>query len=287
MSTRTLPPLPDLFLGSQAVAAGDLTPAQLRSPRLRRIVQDVYAPAGVYATHMLRCRAVAMVAEPSTVITGRSAATLLGVRLARAGDPIELVSTEAVRRPRRPGLSVRFTGHPVDSTPWRGIRLATPVHAAFDISRRGDLPFSVGEVDMMVREKLVGLEDLRRYLIGRHDHGIGAAREVVDLLDPRSESVPESVVRVSLVRDGLCPVPQLVVTDEFGRIGAVDLGFEEQKVAVEYDGRWHGSPFRAGRDRERLERLLAAGWIVVFVTAEDLGNLAWVCARVRVALAGR
>ncbi len=282
-----LPPIPDLFVGSVATAAGDLTPGQLRSPLLRRVVHDVYAPRAVTVTHQLRCRAVAMVCAPSTVITGRSAATLRGVDLARAGDPVELLSPDRALRPHRPGLAVRTTTHPVESVPWRGIRLATPRQAALDIARRGDVPWSVGEVDRMVRARLLGVDTLAAYLGGRHDHGIGAAREVADLLDPRSESVPESVVRVLLVQAGLAPEPQLVVVDRHGPIGAVDLGFLEQKVAVEYDGKWHGSPFRVGRDRERVQRMEDAGWVVVFITAEDLSRPQQISGRVIGALAGR
>lgn len=282
-----LPPLPELFVGSEATAVGDLTPGQLRSPHLRRVVHDVYAPRSVTVTHQLRCRAVAMVCDPTTVITGRSAATLLGVDLARGTDPVELLSTDRSLRLRRPGLAVRATSHPVESVPWRGIGLATARHAALDIARRGDVPWSVGEIDQMLRAGLLTRAELESYLFGRHDHGIGAAREVVELLDPRSESVPESVVRVLLVRDGLTPEPQHVVLDARGVIGAVDLALVGQRVVVEYDGKWHGSPFRVGRDRERLQRLEAAGWVVVFVTAEDLGRPEQICGRVRGALAGR
>jgi very-short-patch-repair endonuclease len=282
-----LPALPELFVGSAATAVGDLTPGQLRGPRLRRVVHDVYAPSSLTITHEVRCRAVAMVSDSSTVITGRSAATVHGVDLARAGDPVELLSTDSSRRLRRPGLQVRATIHPVESVPWRGVRLATPRQAALDIARRGDVPWSVGEVDRMVRAGLLSRTVLQSYLLGRHDHGIGAAREVVELLDPRSESVPESVVRVLLAQEGLNPVPQHVVRDVRGVVGAVDLAFPDQKVVVEYDGKWHGSPFRVGRDRERLQRLEAAGWVVVFVTAEDLGRPDQICGRVRAALARR
>ena len=49
----------------------------------------------------------------------------------------------------------------------------------------------------------------------------------------------------------------------------VDFGFPEYKLAVEYDGAWHG-----GRgmtlDRARMNRLLPAGWRVLFVTAADM-----------------
>ncbi len=282
-----LPDLPELFLGSDAVQAGDLSPTQLRSPLLRRIVRDVYAPRRVPQTHLLRCRAAALVVEPGCAITARSAATVHGVDLATASDPVELVTSPSGRQHRRPGITVTCTKYPVQSVPWHGARLATPVHAAFDIARAGWLPRAVGEVDAMVRAGLLTRGNLVRYLTGRHDHGIGAAREVARLIDARAQSIPESIVRVLLAQDDLAAEPQVSVVDEMGLIGMVDLALRRWKTAIEYDGVWHGSPHRVGADRERLNRLHAAGWRVVFVTAEDLRNPGQICARVRAALDSR
>jgi len=279
-----LPDLPELFLGSEAVQAGDLSPSQLRSPRLRRVVRDVYSPRGVPQTHQLRCRAAALVVEPGCAITARSAATMHGVDLAAASDPVELVTSPSGRQHRRPGITVTCTTYPVQSVPWHGARLATPVHAAFDIARAGWLPRAVGEVDAMVRAGLLTRGELIGYLTDRHDHGIRAAREVARLIDVRAQSIPESIVRVLLAQDDLAAEPQVSVADERGLIGVVDLAFRRWKVAVEYDGVWHGSAHRVGADRERLNRLHAAGWRVVFVTAEDLKEPAQISARVRAAL---
>jgi len=55
-------------------------------------------------------------------------------------------------------------------------------------------------------------------------------------------------------------------------------------VAVEYEGRRHGQ--HVASDRARLNRLTAAGWRVVFVTAEDLREPDRVVARIAAALAG-
>ena len=87
-----------------------------------------------------------------------------------------------------------------------------------------------------------------------------------------------------LVRAGLAPEPQLRVRSLGGAVIArVDLGFERERVAVEYDGAWHGEWRRIGPDRERLNRLHAAGWAVVFVTARRLRDPVSVVAMVRTA----
>ncbi|HEX6404165.1 MAG TPA: hypothetical protein VF003_13550 [Pseudonocardiaceae bacterium] len=70
------------------MGVGVLTRTQLRGPALRRLYQDVYVPAGLPYTHELRCEAAALVVHGDAVITGRSAATLGGVVLAGAKDPV-------------------------------------------------------------------------------------------------------------------------------------------------------------------------------------------------------
>jgi very-short-patch-repair endonuclease len=55
-------------------------------------------------------------------------------------------------------------------------------------------------------------------------------------------------------------------------------------VALEYDGHWHAEPGQFARDRARLNRLTAAGWRVVFVTAADLRRPDLLVARIAEAL---
>jgi hypothetical protein len=123
-----------------------------------------------------------------------------------------------------------------ERTHWHGIGLATPLRAAYDLLLRRDIPRAVADVDALLRAGLVDAGQLAVLAANRHDHGVTPAREAVQLLDARAESPPESEVRVLLVRAGLRPTPQLEVWDDLGLIGRVDLGFEEEKVAVEYDG---------------------------------------------------
>ena len=67
-----------------------------------------------------------------------------------------------------------------------------------------------------------------------------------------------------LVLAGPAPVPQYWIEDGDGRIARTDLAFPGRKVAVEYDGQWRdGQLWALNRDRERLNRVHAAGWDVV------------------------
>ena len=79
---------------------------------------------------------------------------------------------------------------------------------------------------------------------------------------------------------------QFVVRDGAGVVARVDFAWPAAKVAVEYEGAWHGeSPQQVAADRRRLNALTAAGWTVVFVTAADLYEPARVAARIAAALA--
>jgi hypothetical protein len=277
------------FRGSEAIHNGTVTAGQLRGPGVRRLFQDVYVPAGFPDSHELRCRGAALILPPEAVITGRSAATLRGVELARATDPVEVIIPESVQVNRRVGLDVRRTETGADERePWDGIGLATSLRMGMDLLLDRALPDGVADLDAVLRAQLVDRAALRRMLCQRHDHGIVRARRAEELADPRAESRPESRVRVWFVLDGLCPVPQYWIEDSRGRLVRTDLAFPEQQVAVEYDGSWRdGQLWALNRDRDRLNRVQAAGWEVVFVTAALLADPARMVRTVRSALARR
>jgi very-short-patch-repair endonuclease len=99
-------------------------------------------------------------------------------------------------------------------------------------------------------------------------------------------SPQETRLRLLLHRSPLPrPVAQFVVRDALGFVARVDFAWPDRKVAVEYEGVWHGeSPQQVAADRRRLNRLTAAGWTVVFVTAADLYEAEQVVARIAAAL---
>jgi hypothetical protein len=99
--------------------------------------------------------------------------------------------------------------------------------------------------------------------------GVRQLDVVLDLMDAASESPMETRVRVLLVRAGLPrPTAQLVVSDSWGNfVARADLGYEEQRLIVEYDGAFHWEQRRA--DDRRREAMRALGWTVLVMSAED------------------
>ncbi len=278
-----------VFKGTDAVLAGALSRSQLRGPTVRRLFQGVYALQSEPITHELRCVAAALALPPETVITGRSAASLWGVQLARTQDRVQVVVPDSTRIARRAGLDVRRTRvRANECTPWSEIAVASPLRTTLDLLLDQPLPDAVADLDAVLRASLVTLSQVTRMIAGRSDKGIVLARRAIQLADPRAESRPESRVRVWLAMDGLYPEPQYWIEDSNGRLARADLAFPEQKVAVEYDGSWRdGELWALNRDRDRLNRVQAAGWEIVFVTAQLLHDPARMVRTVRAALARR
>jgi hypothetical protein len=256
---------------------------------VRRLFQGVYSLAGVVQTHALYCAAAGSALPPSAVVTGRSAATLRGVALAYPEDPVEVLVPLESRVVRGSGLAVRRTVvRPDEWVAWSGMRLATPQRMAMDLLLNRLLPDAVADLDAVLCARLVTLPEVRSVVEQRFDRGVVLARRAMQPADLRAESRPESRVRVWLVLDGLHPVPQHWIEYSRGRLARVDLAFIEQHVAVEYDGSWReGELWALNQHRERLNRVQAEGWEIVFVTAALLRDPERMVRTVRGALARR
>lgn len=282
------------FRGTHAIADGRLTTWQLRSPAFIRLYRDVYVPRGLRLTHELRCRAVALIAPPTAMFTGLSAAAIRGLDLTREDDPVELVMPRLTKFVAIRGLnSRRIPVDPEEYEQWNGCRLSLPVRMTVDVLAnlrlRRSLPRTVGLLDAILRAGFVTEPQMHAVLEQRHDHGIVRARKALELADPRAESIPESEVRVWLTLAGIPPDVQVHVFDRYGRhLGRLDLAYREVKVAVEYDGIWHALGLQPRLDAQRRARLIAAGWSFVVVTAEMLyGDPQAMVAAVRDAIRSR
>lgn len=83
------------------------------------------------------------------------------------------------------------------------------------------------------------------------------------------------------------PIAQYRIFDAQGFVAKVDFALPELRIAIEYDGLWHGERRAFLDDRRRLNRLVAAGWIVLHVTVEDLQRPEQLLARLRALIARR
>ena len=133
------------------VAAGKLSPGELRSSAWRRLFRDVYVCADVQVTHQLRAVAAAGLLVPGAVVTGRSAAVLWGVPVAERDDDVELTVPPGSNICRVPGITVRRRAlDPLDITVRQGTRLTTAEVTAIDLARCGPLDDAVVLIDQFV-----------------------------------------------------------------------------------------------------------------------------------------
>jgi very-short-patch-repair endonuclease len=98
---------------------------------------------------------------------------------------------------------------------------------------------------------------------------------------PTAEVTRRGGVPVTTVRRTALDLARIQPVDE-AVVARVDLA--GRKVAVEYEGVWHGQSQQVARDRRRLNDLSAAGWTIVFVTAADLRDPVQLVARIAAAL---
>ncbi|MGY1591275.1 endonuclease domain-containing protein [Geodermatophilus sp. SYSU D00708] len=283
-------PLPEslrgrVFRGTDVVDRGLLTPAALRGPSCRRVHRDVYVDARVPDSHRLRARAAARVLLPGAVVSGLSAAVLWGVELADERDDVEVVLGPGAHPRRIPGVRVRrLPLDPDDVRVLDRVRLLSPESATVRAAAVLAPDDAVVAIDRVAVAGLVDLGSIR----ARVDvPGAASARvrRACRRADGWAESPQETRLRLLVVDSGLpAPVARYVVRHEGHEVARVDFAWPELRIAVEYDGAWHAEPGQFAKDRRRLNRLQAAGWTVVFVTASDLHRPAQLVATIRAAL---
>ncbi len=263
-----------VFRGTWAVAAGVLTKDQLRSSAWRRLRRDVYADAALPVDHRLLTRGVGLVMPRSAAFGGLTAAVLWDApELATAEDPVEVVVPPGTRWTPGPGVVVRsapLEGDVVRSGSW--MRWTGRVRTAVDLVRRDGSDEAVVLLDRLVCARVVDLDAVRA-AVGAlpRCRGSAHARRAACLADGLAESPQETRLRLLLHRSGLpLPVAQYEVRCDGRFVARVDFAWPGRRLALEYDGAWHGAPDQLPRDRRRMNGLMAAGWRAHFVTKGDL-----------------
>lgn len=258
------------FLGSEAVAAARLTKYALSS-RFVALHPDVYVPRGTQLTAVLRAKAAWLWSRRRGVIAGQSAAALHGAKWVDDRAPAELQYDC-----RRPPRGVRTWSDRVQADEFQlieGMRVTTPARTALDLACRYPLGKAVAAIDALARAtrlKMADVELLAERYPGRR--GIRRARVALPLVDAGAESPRESWLRLLLIRAGFPePQTQIPIYDQYGQLAAVaDMGWEDIKVGVDYEGEHHRTTRGAfNKGIRRHETVTGLGWIDIRVTLED------------------
>lgn len=282
LTSRTADP----FRGSLAVARGEVTWERLRRHEFRKLRRDTYVGADVPDDLSVRLRGLFVWAGPDAVVAGPVAALGWGVECPWDDEEIVLPTS---RHPGPGGARVRRDRlGPGELTWWQQVRITTPERTAFDLARWEPLADAVAAVDALAHAWRFGREELAAVAAAHQGvRGLVQVRAVLGLMDPLAESLPESRLRVGLLRRGVPrPAVQYLVRLPGGRDARLDLAWPRPRpgrrpVALEYDGEEHRTIARHGLDLDRDAGLDDLGWDVVRVTARQLADLDTLAARVR------
>jgi hypothetical protein len=266
-------------------AEGGLTPLDVTdlvaAGILRQPVRGVYLDARVPDDLASRAACLALRLPPNAVVGRLTAAWLWGIdgRLPeeRLAPPVVECVVPVGRQPvRRPG--VRCFVAPLggdDVCEVDAIPVTTPHRTALDALRWLKPHMALAVADALAAAGLVVPEVLvARVAEMPGVRGIAKARYLAALIEPRTESMGESWLRLRVVDAGFPrPRVQIEVLDADGRcVYRLDMGWEERRVAVEYDGEeFHSTPEQVAHDRRRHAELQDRfGWQVLAVGKGDV-----------------
>lgn len=258
-----------VLLGSEAIAAGLLTPGQLRYG-YRKVFPNVYVPRAQPPNLADNTVGAYLWSGRRGIITGRAAAALHGAKWVSKDAPVELIY-QARRRP--PGIIARderITWDEVERL--GGLSTASVTRTAFDLGRHLPLSRAVAQLDALANatgfapEAVLPLLD--RYSGAR---GMKTLRKALELMDGGAQSPKETWLRLLLMKFFPRPQTQIPLLNDRGKpIIYLDMGWEDAKIAVEYDGSHHQSDRRQYVwDEGRLRLINARNWLHIKVINED------------------
>lgn len=277
-------PLDRPFTRGQALSAGLTRHALdrlLEQGLVRRMLRGVYVAAQVTDDLLLRTHALALVAPRDSVAVDWTACWLhTGVAPPGAHEVVPPVSffRPAGGNRLRNGLcrSGERTLLARDVQPLGDMLVTTPLRTALDLGRLVHRDQGIAALDALLRHGAFAhdelLSEVERF---RKQRGVVQLRALAPLADPRAESPPESVLRLRWLDLGSLPPPQPQVSLRLpdGReVYRIDLGVEELRFGVEYDGHEHHSTLADLEHDRRRRRELAErfGWLIVPVTRENV-----------------
>ena len=174
--------------------------------------------------------------------------------------PVFVSVPETDPHPSRRGMFVIRHPQPFAWERVHGLRVVSPAEtllaAARDLSLidlviLGDSALQSGDCTV---DEIINVAQRFRW-------GAPRLRAVIPLLDGRSESAWESVLRVLHVVAGVEVEPQREITDGFGRfVARADLWVVGTRRLHEYDGAGHREQETHRRDLRREGRLVESGW---------------------------
>lgn len=260
----------EVLIGTEAIADGAVTRHTLQR-WYRPIYPDVHVPKNSEPSLRDRTLGGWLWTRRAGIVTGVAASALYGAEWIDDDAPVELIAAHD-RFPR--GLVVRDERIALDEiTCLAGMPVATPARTACDLGRFLSRKQAIARMDALMRARPFETDDVAR-LAQRYRGARGVARlkSVLPMVDGGAASPRETWLRLLYTDAGLPrPTTQIPIFDERGRVvRTVDMGWEEFRVAAEYDGGQHQTDRgQYVKDLRVLPELARLGWDVMRVIKED------------------
>lgn len=247
---------------------------------IRRMVKGVYAAAQAEESLILRAEALSLIVPENAVITDWTACWLF-TGILPFGWHLDMPPVQLFRHAGHTRLrnelcaSGERTFSSFDLMELHGLVVTTPLRTALDLGRLANRDNAIAALDALLRHGQFS----RGQLLGSLDRfkgfrGVIQLRALAPLVDARSESPGESVLRLRWLdcSDLPPPEPQISVRINAAEVARLDLGVEELRFAVEYDGEQFHS---LAEDREHDERRRSwlsteRGWLIKVVGRKNL-----------------
>jgi hypothetical protein len=258
-----------VFLGSEALAKGKVTEYALRRWH-RRIFRDVYVSNEHQVSLRDRIAGAWLRSGRQGIVAGVAASALHGASWVDDDIPIELIWSNT--RPPR-GIIARDERAAADEVMRiNAVPVTNRARTALDLGRHLRRDEAVARLDALMWSSPFSAEDV--LLLAKRYHGargIRRIREVLPLVDGGADSPRETWLRLLFVDAELPrPTTQIPVHDGLKLVRTLDMGWEDFKVAAEYDGDQHRTNRRQYvKDMRALPHLEQLGWIVIRVIKED------------------
>jgi very-short-patch-repair endonuclease/predicted transcriptional regulator of viral defense system len=243
---------------------------RVRTGRLHRVHQGVYAVGHPLLTAEGRWMAAVLACADGALLSHRSAAALWG--LGAGGGP--LLDVTAARRVGRGRAGIRVHWRPAvcaaDAGSCRGVPCTTVARTLLDLAailRPAKLERAIDTAEQLRLYDGRAIDELLAQ--ARGERGTRMLRETIERLDPISAQTRTEIERLMLVLCRTHSLPQPVVN---GWIQLDGIGFEpdflwpQARLIVETDGGTHRTRKAFEADRRRDQLLTAAGYTTLRFT---------------------
>lgn len=252
----------------QQALAGGLTYGDLRTVRYRAIFPGIYVSAAVPITPRLRAEAALLAYPEPSYLSHVSGARVLGAPIPVLPDEHVTVLRPQLRHDRA-GIVCHYVRR-AQVILFEGLRVSGPEQLFGELAMMLTLVDLVVLGDYMVYKRWTSAGRLIEHAASLRGRGARPARRAAAYVRAKVESPQESRLRMLIVLAGL-PEPQIQVRVVLnGQRRRLDLAYEQQRLAIEYDGRQHAEDEQWESDIERREALDDDAWRILVVLAKGI-----------------